>query len=61
MFSYGVHPILYAEHPRDWTDLARSYVTEYGLAGSCVIQTEGPSPDHPSANHKMEIINLDQG
>jgi pyruvate kinase len=58
MFSYGVYPILYAEHPRDWSDLARRYVTDYGLVGNCVIQTEGPSPTHPSTNHKMEIIDL---
>jgi len=57
-FSYGVHPILEEEHPKDWTDHARDYAKIYNLAGNCIIQTEGPSPDHPSANHKMEIINL---
>jgi len=60
MFSYGVHPILEAEHPGDWTAHARRYVAAYGLEGSCIIQTEGPSPDHPATNHKMEIINLEQ-
>ncbi len=61
MFSYGVQPILDAEHPTDWTGHARRYVERYDLAGSCMIQTEGPSPGHPTANHKMEIIHLDQG
>jgi pyruvate kinase len=61
MFSYGVHPILEGEHPDDWTAYARSYASAYGLEGSCIIQTEGPSPDHPAANHKMEIINLYDG
>ena len=61
MFSYGVHPILEAKHPGDWTAHARRYASSYGLDGSCIIQTEGPSPDHPAANHKMEIIHLGQG
>lgn len=60
MFSYGVHPIEDANHPKDWTSHARRYVEEYDLEGSCMIQTEGPSPDHPAANHKMEIIHLEQ-
>ena len=58
MFSYGVFSILKEEHPHDWTEYARSYAAAYGLEGSCIIQTEGPSPDHPAANHKMEIIDL---
>jgi len=57
-FSYGVHPILEDGHPGDWTGHARDYARIYNLKGSCIIQTEGPSPDHPAANHKMEIINL---
>ena len=58
MFSYGVYSILEEEHPHDWTAFARSYAADYGLEGNCIIQTEGPSPDHPAANHKMEIIDL---
>jgi len=57
-FSYGVHPILEGDHPTDWTTYARTYATDYGLEGGCIIQTEGPSPSHPATNHKMEIINL---
>jgi len=60
MFSYGVQPILDAEHPRDWTTHARRYAAAYNLEGSCIIQTEGPSPDRPSVNHKMELIYLEQ-
>ncbi|MCD6389896.1 MAG: pyruvate kinase [Desulfobulbaceae bacterium] len=58
MFSYGVYPILEEEHPHNWTAYARNYAADYGLEGNCIIQTEGPSPDHPAANHKMEIIDL---
>jgi len=58
MFSYGVHPILEKAHPANWTTYARTYAAASGLKGKCIIQTEGPSPDHPVTNHKMEIIHL---
>ncbi|WP_319549174.1 pyruvate kinase [Desulfogranum marinum] len=58
IFSYGVFPIYELNHPTDWTDYARDYSVKYGLKGSCIIQTEGPSPENPNRNHKMEIIDL---
>lgn len=58
LFSYGVFPIFELNHPADWTDFARDYAIKYQLTGSCIIQTEGPSPESPHRNHKMEIIDL---
>ncbi|WP_028317756.1 pyruvate kinase [Desulfobulbus elongatus] len=58
LFSYGVFPIYEPNHPADWTDYARDYALKYRLLGSCIIQTEGPSPENPDRNHKMEIIDL---
>jgi pyruvate kinase len=58
LFSYGVRPILKSSHPEDWTEYARTLAGQFELSGKYMIQTEGPSPDHPAANHKMEIINL---
>jgi pyruvate kinase len=58
LLSYGVLPIYELNHPVDWTDYARDYAIKYRLAGSCIIQTEGPSPESPHRNHKMEIIDL---
>ena len=58
LFSYGVLPIYEPNHPADWTDYARDYAIKYRLKGSCIIQTEGPSPESPHRNHKMEIIDL---
>lgn len=58
LFSYGVFPIYEINHPADWTDYARDYAIKYQLKGSCIIQTEGPSPESPHRNHKMEIIDL---
>ncbi len=58
LFSSGVFPMYELHHPVDWTDAARDYVVQYHLPGSCIIQTEGPSPEKPDRNHKMEIIDL---
>lgn len=58
LFSYGVFPLFETHHPADWTDFARDCALKYSLKGSCIIQTEGPSPEHPKRNHKMEIIDL---
>ena len=59
LFSHGVWPVLEAAHPNDWTKLARQYACEFALTGTHIIQTEGPSPQHPNANHRLEIINWD--
>ena len=61
LFSYGVWPILEPDHPDEWTDIARGYAREFSLAGTYILQTEGPSPVHPQANHKLEIIPLSSG
>ncbi len=59
-FSYGVHPIEESEHPKEWTEYAQKLITDHGLKGKCILQTEGPSPDHPYRNNKVEIIPLNQ-
>ncbi len=58
LFSYGVWPIHEQDHPKDWSDYACYWIETFRLPGKCVLQTEGPSPDHPTANHKIEIISL---
>jgi pyruvate kinase len=58
LFSSGVFPLFESAHPEDWTDFARKAARKFGLKGSCIIQTEGPSPENPTRNHKMEIIDL---
>jgi len=60
LFSQGVHPVLEPDHPDDWTRIARDLVHEFALAGSHIIQTEGPSPKHPVTNHRLEIISLQE-
>lgn len=58
LFSYGVYPLLYNEHPGNWTGFAREMVKEYEIRGDYVVMTEGPSPTHPQENHRMEIIDI---
>jgi pyruvate kinase len=57
-FSAGVFPVLEADRPERWNGYAGRLVNDLGLARDLVILTEGPSPEHPEANHRMEIIDL---
>lgn len=57
-FSYGVWSIAEEAHPGDWTDYATHFAKTHNLPGKCILQTEGPSPDHPNTNNKIEFITL---
>jgi pyruvate kinase len=57
-FSAGVFPVHESERPERWNGCARRLTADLGLAGDLVILAEGPSPEHPEANHRMEIIDL---
>ena len=57
-FSAGVFPVHETDFPGRWNGYARRLVGDLDLAGDLVILTEGPSPEHPAANHRMEIIDL---
>ena len=58
MFSYGVFPIHDESRSVGWVARARDYASTHNIEGSCFIRAEGPSPQHPDATHKMEIIEL---
>ena len=58
VFSYGVYPVLEAEHPDDWDSFVRSWLASNQVPGDMVILTEGPSTKHPGAHNRMEIIEL---
>jgi pyruvate kinase len=57
-FSAGVCPLHEPEHPEQWTDYIRQWVSDHGMEGKVAVLTEGPSTKHPEANHRMEIIEL---
>ncbi len=57
-FSYGVHPVHEGKQPESWTAYARKWVKDHAVEGKLAILTEGPSPKHPEANHRMELVEL---
>lgn len=57
-FSYGVLPVREVDHPEDWKAYAKNWMLDHEVEGNLVVLTEGPSPKHPEANHRMEIIDL---
>ena len=60
-FSYGVHPEHEPDEPHDWVEFAREWVQRHNVPGHFVILIEGPSSQNPKANHRLEIIDLQQG
>lgn len=58
LFSYGVHPLTAHPMPEDWNRYADRLQHRFQLPGDFSILTEGPSPLHPDANHRMELIPL---
>ncbi len=58
LFSWGVWPVPVAERPDDWRAFARSWLREHEIDGTLALVTEGPSPKHPDANERIEILDL---
>jgi pyruvate kinase len=58
LFTWGVVPVHFEEHPGDWTPAVRLFLKRLGLPPGMVILTEGPSPVNPSANHRMEVLDF---
>jgi pyruvate kinase len=59
IFTYGILPIHINEIPHDWNVFAVDLLKNYGLEGTKVVLTEGPSPDNPHINPRVEIIDLE--
>jgi pyruvate kinase len=57
-FSSGVYSVHETQDSENWNAYVARWVRDQGLEGDLVIMTEGPSPKHPEANHRMEIIDL---
>jgi pyruvate kinase len=57
-FSYGVYPVHEPEHPDNWREYAQKWLKNHGIPGEMVLLTEGPSSKNPTANHRIEIIVL---
>lgn len=58
LFSYGVFPVPVEEIPGEWKSFARDWLGRHGIHGDLAVLAEGPSSEHPDANHRMEIMEL---
>ncbi len=58
-FSYGVHPVKLEREPTDWNGFAHRWLEEQGALEGVALLTQGPSPENPCGNHRMEILELD--
>ncbi len=57
-FSYGVFPICEPTDPGAWSEYVRSWTREHGLGGRLAILVAGPWPHDPTANHRVEFVDL---
>jgi pyruvate kinase len=57
-FSYGVDPIDCADEPGDWSEIAARWLREHEISGDRVLLVAGPSPRHPHANYKVELLRV---
>ena len=57
-FSYGVWPMYESDLPEDWGAFTRSLLKARGVDGGLAILIEGPSPTHPDAHPRIELIDL---
>ena len=57
-FSSGVYPVRESQIPDDWNTYVKRLVGDLGFEGKFVVLIEGPSTNHPKANHRLEIVDL---
>ena len=58
VFSHGIYPVHEPDPPEVWNEFARDWLRSYGVDGNLVVLSTGPSPKHPEANNRIEIIDL---
>ncbi|MEA3302931.1 MAG: pyruvate kinase [Pseudomonadota bacterium] len=57
-FSYGVLPIKVDTDRQDWSPFIRRWCAGRDIEDGEILLTQGPSPQHPCSNHRLEIIEL---
>ena len=57
-FSYGVLPIKVKTDRQDWSPFIRRWCADRNIEDGEILLTQGPSPQHPCSNHRLEIVEL---
>jgi pyruvate kinase len=57
-FTYGILPLVCESTTRDWRAFTRQWVRSEQLTGRLAILVQGPTPQKPEADHRMELIEL---
>jgi len=58
-FSWGIHPIKVENDLPDWNAFIRRWLAGKGEASGLALLTQGPTEQHPCANQRLEILDLD--
>ena len=58
-FSYGVYPVHIDQQPESWSSFVRHWLASRDVHQGVAVMTLGPSARDPHANHRMEIIDID--
>ena len=57
-FSYGVHPVENTNQDSDWREFTERWLRANHVTAARVLLIAGPSPRHPQANHRIELMRL---
>lgn len=57
-FSYGVFPIKVEHDLDEWTPFLRTWFRDQLVTEGIALLAQGPSPEHPCSNHRLEFIDL---
>ncbi|MCK5647977.1 MAG: pyruvate kinase [Gammaproteobacteria bacterium] len=57
-FSYGVFAIKVEKDLDEWTPFLRDWFRKQLVSEGIALLAQGPSPEHPCSNHRLEFIDL---
>jgi pyruvate kinase len=56
--SYGVEPVQLVEDPKNWRDLAQTWLQQHQVPGPIALLVAGPSRRNPEANYRLEFLRV---
>jgi len=60
-FSFGVHAVENTNEGSDWRAFIQRWLEANHVTAARVLLIAGPSPGHPQASHRIELMQLDDG